>query len=414
MEVFSTKITWREYLLIVAFLNVALVILLGSLMGNKPTSLRIVYNPRRNYLDVKNILLYTKYYGGEDWPLQNGPAIFKDCPVSNCIITKDRQHLSSVSEFDAILFHHKDINMLKDSQLPNEKQRRSNQRYVMYFSESPMNYKYDLDRFNNFFNWTMTYRLDSDIPFPYGRIVQKRQNFSYVPYLHELKEWDYTYDSTEFTASLNTTRSKEFHALAHRPNAVAWIVSHCNTGSGRERYVNELRKHIHVDIFGYCGNGGCESCPDGNLHNPLCCAENIERDYMFYLSFENSLCDQYVTEKLWSWLTKDIVPVVMGQANYAAITPPHSIINAMEYPDPKDLAAHLLKLMKDETEYLSYFWWKEFYEVDQKRKKAFCRLCQMLNDAEQIPKVHDNFGKWWVTEARCKPKFSHPWARYKP
>ena len=135
---------------------------------------------------------------------------------------------------------------------------------------------------------------------------------------------------------------------------------------------------------------------------------------MFYLSFENSLCDQYVTEKLWSWLKKDIVPVVMGQANYTAITPPHSIINAMEYPDPKDLAAHLLKLMNNETEYLSYFWWKEFYEVDQKMKKAFCRLCQMLNDAEQIPKVHNNFGKWWVTDAQCKPKFSLPWSKYKP
>ena len=35
--------------------------------------------------------------------------------------------------------------------------------------------------------------------------------------------------------------------------------------------------------------------------------------YMFYLSFENSLCDDYVTEKLWGWLKRDIVPVVMGQ-----------------------------------------------------------------------------------------------------
>ena len=65
---------------------------------------------------------------------------------------------------------------------------------------------------------------------------------------------------------------------------------------------------------------------------------------MFYLSFENSLCDQYVTEKLWSWLKKDIVPVVMGQADYAAMTPPHSVVNAMDFPEPRDLAAHLLNL----------------------------------------------------------------------
>ena len=46
-----------------------------------------------------------------------------------------------------------------------------------------------------------------------------------------------------------------------------------------------------------------------------------------------------------------LTPVVMGQANYAAITPPHSIINAMEYPNPKNLAAHLQKLKDNETEY---------------------------------------------------------------
>ena len=427
MEGISEKTKWREYkyhaIFIVSFLSVMMVTLSGSLLDNQPTASKNIYNPRRNYLDskswntnmsnVKHTLLFTKFFG-KDWPLQMGSATFEECPVSNCVITKDRQYLSSISEFDAILFHYKDIDMLKTSQLPNQKHRRSNQRYVMYFSESPLNYDYEYDRFSNFFNWTMTYRLDSDIPNPYGRIVQRQQQKMYVPNLLELGQWGHTYDPKEFTISLESKGSEKFRALAHRPRAVAWIVSHCGTGSDRERYVNELRRHIQVDIYGLCGNGRCESCPANNFQNPLCCADNIERDYMFYLAFENSLCDQYVTEKLWSWLKKDILPVVLGQANYTAITPPHSVINAMNYPNPKDLAAHLLKLMSNETEYLSYFWWKEFYEVDQNRKKAFCRLCQMLNDAEQIPKVHDNFGKWWVRDARCKAKFSLPWSKYKP
>ena len=40
---------------------------------------------------------------------------------------------------------------------------------------------------------------------------------------------------------------------------------------------------------------------------------------MFYLAFENSFCDHYVTEKMWRWLKKDIVPVVMGKADYSGI-----------------------------------------------------------------------------------------------
>ena len=33
------------------------------------------------------------------------------------------------------------------------------------------------------------------------------------------------------------------------PGAVAWIVSHCDTESDREKYVEELKKHIQVGTF---------------------------------------------------------------------------------------------------------------------------------------------------------------------
>ena len=124
----------------------------------------------------------------------------------------------------------------------------------------------------------------------------------------------------------------------------------------------------------------------------------------FYLSFENSLCDHYVTEKLWSWMKKDIVPVVMGQGNYTAIAPPHSFINVMSYPEPEDLAAYLTWLIDNSTEYLSYFWWKDFYAVDQNKEIHFCRLCQMLNDMEKPPRVIGNLSQWWLSEGNCKPK----------
>ena len=29
------------------------------------------------------------------------------------------------------------------------------------------------------------------------------------------------------------------------------------------------------------------------------CFQLLERDYKFYLSFENSNCDEYITEKFW-------------------------------------------------------------------------------------------------------------------
>ena len=56
--------------------------------------------------------------------------------------------------------------------------------------------------------------------------------------------------------------------------------------------------------------------------------------------------------------------MVLGQADYAAIAPPHSFINAGNFTEPKQLALYLKQVMNNETEYLSYIWWKQFYEVN--------------------------------------------------
>ena len=58
----------------------------------------------------------------------------------------------------------------------------------------------------------------------------------------------------------------------------------------------ELRKYISVDIFGACGQK--EKCPRDSEQ----CFRDIERSYKFYLSFENSFCKEYITEKFWKTL----------------------------------------------------------------------------------------------------------------
>ncbi len=72
---------------------------------------------------------------------------------------------------------------------------------------------------------------------------------------------------------------------------VAWFVSNCHSWSKRELYVKELQKFIPVDIYGPCGNLSCPRNKEAE------CDAMLERDYKFYLSFENSICHQYTTEK---------------------------------------------------------------------------------------------------------------------
>ena len=369
---------------------------------------------------TKLILLITTFWDSTEWNLEMGASIFKHCPISNCHITKDKS--LPISEFDALLFHLANIGQLKPEELPDKLIRTANQRYVMFFLEPPS--VHWMERLilklgiNHSFNWTMTYRLDSDIPIPYGWIVPKLVPAFHVPSIREKGKWEPSYNPRLFVDSLRAKSSK-FFALAHRPRGAAWLVSHCNSDSERERYVNELSKHMQVDIFGQCGNVLCSS-----LKN-VSCSDYIIQNYMFYLAFENTLCDEYVTEKLWSWMSTDIVPVVFGQANYSSITPPHSVVNALDFSEPKYLATYLKHLMANEAEYLSYFWWKDHYAINANTftgniasvssklgiQPSLCKLCEMLNDAEQPPKVVD-LNTYWLKEGHCRPKGTHPWSKY--
>ena len=66
---------------------------------------------------------------------------------------------------------------------PKPHHRKSNQRYVMFLMESPLNdgFHNTYEKFKSYFNWTMTYRRDSDIYRPYGWIAPKEWKWHYPP-----------------------------------------------------------------------------------------------------------------------------------------------------------------------------------------------------------------------------------------
>jgi len=117
------------------------------------------------------------------------------------------------------------------------------------------------------FNWTATYRSDSELVAPY-------------------EKWVY-YDETIHR------KPTTVNYAANKTKKVAWFVSNCGANNNRLDYARDLQKFIQVDIYGACGT---ENCPRDFADN---CFGILSNEYKFYLAFENSNCRDYITEKFY-------------------------------------------------------------------------------------------------------------------
>lgn len=166
--------------------------------------------------------------------------------------------------------------------------------------------------------------MDSDIYSPYGEVLQRRNT-------NRTSTYDYIDD------------------INNKSRDAVWMVSHCKTQSKRMEFVEELRKYIHVDIYGKCGKFKCPRDHDDD------CSKLINRTYKFYLSFDNCLSIDYVTEKFFNALHKTVIPVVRSGADFEKSGIGKDLfINASDFKTPELLASHLKYIGSDIAKYMSY------------------------------------------------------------
>ena len=314
------------------------------------------------YLALHWSLVYDKKF---DKP---GSVKFTPCDVKNCQLTTDR---SQLAESDAILFHMWDLARHTEKDLP--KQRWPHQRWVLYGHESAVNANFSL-YYDEEFNTTITYKNDADVHYGYGSYA-KHDNSDYV-----LNHWQ------------NVNRAE------NKTRLVAWVISHCGAPSLRDDYIRELGKYVTVDGYGSCAGRKCTET-EVSKKDPksrIECSNMLAATYKFYLSFENSLCDGYATEKVWARLRTDVVPIVLGASDYSKILPPNSFIDVRNFSSPKALATYLKKIDNDDNLYNSFFEWKKYYRILS--ENPFCGLCSFLHTNNER-KVYTDIGKWWDT---CK------------
>ncbi|KAI5652021.1 glycosyltransferase family 10 (fucosyltransferase) c-term domain-containing protein [Phthorimaea operculella] len=313
--------------------------------------------------------------------------ISRNCLHTNCYVTYNRKHIH-ITKFDVILFAGPELSFLSKEGLP--ERRSPHQKYVFASIESAANYPVCTRSFNDFFNWTWTYKLESDLR--WGYMIIKNINGNVVgpnKIMHWIKQ-----------ENMRPVTNKVKKILKGKKKIAAWMVSNCNSANNREIYVKELDKilqkkyNLSIDIYGACGELKC------SRENETKCFEMIKKDYYFYLSFENSFCEDYVTEKLLNAVQNYAVPIVYGGANYSRFLPAHSYLNARNFK-PEMMANKMYKLMKNFKEYVEYFRWTNHYSYHKMPESVhtdeYCSMCALLNDDRKVKQisVYDNLKDWW-------------------
>lgn len=202
---------------------------------------------------LKKILMFN---GLSSWaPLTAGREVFtkNHCPVDTCTITTNKDE---AKDADAVLF--------KDHFGMTGLRRPPRQVWILYLLECPYHTPH-FASYHDVFNWTATYRWDSDIVAPYER-------------------WAYYDERVKL-------KPQPINYAANKTKQVAWFVSNCAARNGRLQYAHELQKYINVDIYGSCGTKRCPRVRQDE------CFKLLDREYKFYLAFENSNCKDYITEK---------------------------------------------------------------------------------------------------------------------
>lgn len=195
----------------------------------------------------RTILFWNSFFKNKRWGFDEdtlGPDYFRDklnCPVYRCDLTNNRDFLPAIEMYDAVLFHAAEPFPLLHS-VP--RVRAPHQLYVFALMEPPGETKHVLSDEGGFYNLTMSYRLDSDLLWPYQIIEDKETGAVVAPAIQpKWRQVPTVWNDTNVTQLWDG-----------KTRMAAWFVSHCETLSKREKLAAALQEHIPVDIYGKCGN----------------------------------------------------------------------------------------------------------------------------------------------------------------
>ena len=273
-----------------------------------------------------NILFWTPYHEHVRWWHTIEDELHHQCGQCECMFTYKRWQ---IMDNDAVLFEF-DHNIISKKAVNIPAYHHPDQYWILYDHEpQSKNNRTSINKDiqGGVFNLSAHYNHEADIVLQYGECLPRKKR--------------------------RYPRETVNHA-AGKKGLIIWLVSNCKTQSRRMEYVEQLQQFITVDIAGGCGNHSLRA--EFGRKSYITPEQGLNK-YKFYLAFENTFCEQYITEKVFKILHDDIkvIPIVRGAGPYQGIIPAGSYIDAADFSSPKDLADHLHKVDRNDTLYNEYF-----------------------------------------------------------
>lgn len=265
---------------------------------------------------MKTILLWTQDIQEISFPFSNmgvGQQGFtsRNCTFTNCYITTNVSYFDDYRKFDVIVFSGTELADYYYEYLAMPQFRSTHQKYVFASVDSPDTYSLCNKNYNNFFNWTWTFKLDSEIQWGYITVRDLHNN---IIGPKEGMTWLKPEDMTPVTAKFkNRLLTKHITAV--------WIVPNYDTYIKGRYFVDELQREFYrlgcpydvcrIDVY---GNNKINKCLQDK---DALCYKFIGEKYYFFLAFEQALSPDYVTDILLRALHNNVVPIVYGGADYS-------------------------------------------------------------------------------------------------
>ncbi|KAJ8955292.1 hypothetical protein NQ314_006905 [Rhamnusium bicolor] len=185
---------------------------------------------------------------------------------------------------------------------------------------------------------------------------------------------------------------------------VLYIQSDCDTPISRDYIVKELGKYVKIDSYGKCLTNKTFPKELSKIYSLDLYNEEILKfisKYKFIIAFENSVCDDYITEKLWRPLIVGSIPIYLGSPTIEDWLPnKKSAILVKNYGSLEAVANLINKINENDTMYESFLehkiksklsnnLLKEYILEDHPITSFECFVCQKMHKNDWYGKYSD-------------------------